>query len=124
MVLYRLPFLLILSVCAPSIAWAQPVSHSMAQCSALYYATSTWSDEADTKTHLEQQSELWFAAALDFATQDALSAPFETLTNIANETEGRWLSKGPTAIFGGDYKDWSTYCVALANAEMLEINPL
>ena len=96
----------------------------MAQCSALYFAASTWSDSADTKTQLEHHSELWFETALDVAAQTGLSAPFETLTNIANQTEGAWLSKGPTAAFGGDYKDWSTYCAALATAEGLEISPL
>ncbi len=96
----------------------------MAQCSALYYASSTWSDDLGTKAKLEEQSELWFNAALDFAARDTLSLPFETLTNIANEAEGNWLSRGPSAVFAGDYRDWAGHCAALADIEGLEISPL
>lgn len=113
--------LAIACVCLPTSLLAQPLSHLMAQCSALYYASSAWSTDPKDVADLEEISEQWFAAALDRAALDDLSTPYETLTNIANKAEGAWLSRGQTARFSGDYKDWMEYCRALADAKALDI---
>lgn len=102
--------------CLPVFAAAMPVSHSMAQCSALTYAISIWRED----TELADQSNQWFELAFDLAKDEGVAQPFETLTNIANDAENAWLSKGQAVQFSGAFKDWTSYCTALGEAHGME----
>ena len=110
--MFRFLFVCLVLVLASS-SVASPVSHAMAQCSALTYALSKWSDDPEQLESLTEASDQWFDMAFDAALDEGISQPFETLTNIANQAENAWLSKGKTVVYTGDFREWSNYCDAL-----------
>lgn len=112
-----LAFLLIIN---PLALMAQSLSHSLAQCSALAYAMSEWSEEADGTDALLTISGEWFDAAFKTARNEGLEQAYDVLTDVANDTENVWLSKGPVAAYTGQFKDWASYCEDLGIRQGLE----
>ncbi len=101
---------------------AQPISHSMAQCSALAYAISTWQTEPEIADEFAHLSGTLFDTAFDQAQREGVEQPFETLNNLANQTENAWLSRGRNSLFTGTFKNWIGYCQALAFDYELEFH--
>jgi len=112
-----LAFVLIIN---PLALMAQSLSHSLAQCSALAFAMSEWSDEADGTDALLAISGDWFDAAFDTAQDAGLDQAYDVLTDVANEAENVWLSKGPTAKLTGQFNDWTAYCENLGFKQGLD----
>lgn len=117
MVRFALAFLLFIN---PLALMAQSLSHSLAQCSALAYAMSEWSDEADGTDELLTISSDWFDAAFKTARNEGLDQAYDVLTDVANDAENVWLSKGPTVAYTGQFKNWANYCEDLGFRQGLE----
>jgi len=109
-----------LALSSPTALTAQSLSHSFAQCSALAFAMSEWSDEADGSELFLTISSDWFDAAFDTAQNAGLDRAYDVLTDAANKAENVWLSKGPAAAYTGQFKDWATYCEDLGTRHGLE----
>lgn len=116
----RTPFLAI-ALLAPTSLAAQPFSHSMADCAAVYQNAAQWVAEEANADKLMRATNAWADAAIAQARSEGTPEPHDTMwTRIDTKTE-EWEAKGADVFFSQDFRDWTSYCKSFAKAQGIRI---
>lgn len=108
------PFLIVslaLILAVPAQA-RQGVSESMAECGALMDVTVLHTRSPDRKKRIERAAQVWAEAAGKQADIEGWIAG--DLTTAYSEKRNEWASLGPAFMHTQEYRDWASYCRALA----------
>lgn len=114
----RMSFLagVVLSSAAPLSA-GQPISESMVQCGALYSVAAGWVDQDGTRDKLMDAAEAWAVSAEARAATEGRSDPAGYVESLWPVKCSAWSAKHRAYVFTGDFRDWMSYCRALAKHE-------
>ncbi|QJF50631.1 hypothetical protein [Roseobacter ponti] len=105
-----------LSAAAPLSA-GQPLSESMVQCGALYTVAAGWVDRDGTREKLLDAAEAWAVSAEARAATEGRSDPAGYVDAMWPVKCSAWSQKHRAYVFTGDFRDWMSYCRALAKHE-------
>ncbi len=107
---------LIAALMAPLPSYAgQPISLSMANCGGLLLGIADFLEDPDSREFAIQSSAVWAAAATTEAGRD--------MTPELNETAQEWRDRGWSVAFSEDFRDWTSYCRALAKHRQIKFPP-
>ncbi|MCY4335589.1 MAG: hypothetical protein OXC60_13095 [Litoreibacter sp.] len=109
---------LLLSACAMLVTSApaqagQPIHTSMAECAGLSFAISDYIETRERRDFVIEVANIWADEA------EKLSG--EEMTDFINETADRWSEKGRFMFVQEEFKDWTSYCGALARHRKIEM---
>ncbi|KEO55954.1 hypothetical protein [Thioclava pacifica] len=107
----------------PIAAQAQPLSQSMAQCSGLFHAVSTFMSDPVRAQTLDEAGIAWRAAAVLQAQEEGQADPAGHVARYQRESYDDWRGRGKLAAFSEDFRDWTKYCSSLAKSKGLRITP-
>ena len=117
-----LGFVVTVALSAPAMA-GQPISNSMAECSAIYAASSVWVTTPAKVARLEMASGRWAEAALAQAHAEGRGNPAAHVDRVRAEKSAEWIEKGVQVVYSDDFRDWMGYCRSLARNRGLVIDP-
>ncbi|WP_298913376.1 hypothetical protein [uncultured Roseobacter sp.] len=101
----------------------QPISESMIQCGALYTVASDRVSTFDRARRLHAAAQVWADAALAQAENERRSDTEGYVSHLWGEKCAQWSDKGALYFFSEDFRDWTSYCRALARSRGLHIDP-
>lgn len=84
----------------------------MAECGALMDVTSLHIREPDRKKRIERAAQVWAEAAAKQADAEGWLAG--DLTSAYTTKRNEWGALGPAFMHTQEYRDWTSYCRALA----------
>ena len=116
------PFILCLPfVALPVMGAAQPLSQSMAQCAGLVHSLATMTRDAQTTAKLDALGVKWRAAAIAQAEAEGRPDPAGYVAGYQRASYDDWRGRGKVATLSQDFRDWTSYCRALAKARDIKV---
>ncbi|TNF15697.1 MAG: hypothetical protein EP320_03685 [Rhodobacteraceae bacterium] len=119
----RRSILAVVLVTLPFTAQAQLLSQSMAQCSGLFHAMSTFMSDPARAEKLDKAAIAWRAAAVSQAQGEGHIDPAGYVARYQRESYEDWRGRGKLSAFSEDFRDWAKYCNSLAKSKGLTIMP-
>ncbi|WP_375228288.1 hypothetical protein [Roseobacter sp. S98] len=101
----------------------QPISESMVQCGALYAVAAEWVSEGEAQQRLIRMAGVWEDAAYTRAHGEGRAVAGAWVAETWRGKCNYWADKGALYVFTQDFRDWTSYCRALARHEGLDIDP-
>ena len=114
-------FLAITALLIPTMASAQPYSHSMADCAGIYQNAAQWVDTDESANKLMHAVTQWADAAVTQARAEGISSPEERMWQRIDSKTSEWETKGAGVFFTQDFRDWMQYCRSFAQDRGLSI---
>ncbi|MEM9582652.1 MAG: hypothetical protein AAGA08_06015 [Pseudomonadota bacterium] len=93
----------------------QPISKSMADCGGLLLGISAFLDNPSSQDYAISSSAIWADAAAAEAGRD--------MTEELHATAQDWRDRGMMVAFSQDFRDWTSYCRALAKHRGIKFPP-
>jgi hypothetical protein len=106
---------------APMAALAQPYSHSMADCAALYQNFAQWVSTEEKADRLMRVARKWAAAAMAQAAREGRPSSEHAIWSRVDRQTEEWERRGPGFLSSRDFKDWAGYCRAFARDQGIDI---
>ncbi|MDF3415602.1 hypothetical protein HKX54_14110 [Sulfitobacter sp. M57] len=112
---------LTIALTLPAGAGAQPYSHSMADCAAVYQNAAQWVRTDESADKLMHAAIQWAAAAVVQSRVEGVSDGSKAVWQRIDSKTEAWEAKGGAVFFSQEFRDWTRYCRSFAKARGVSI---